>query len=151
MSYYHTSSDWPLLQLSVIGPDVPAGFRNYLYDTETGQVVRNANMKVVFGPNYSFVAWDMTSIQWSNIPYGLERWISSELGPTGWYHGPPRLIALGADNAYLAVTTKGIWTHFFPDTWPQLKKNQNIAPFINDCKTDKILVSSPKKDRIDPY
>lgn len=90
---------------------MPAAFKAWLTDPDTGKIRRNKHTRVTFGPNDGFVAWDSTSIRWSKIPEGLEGVLQGWLSPAGWSGGPPRIIALGKDQAYLAISEYGVWAY----------------------------------------
>ena len=64
---------------------------------------------MTFGPDESFVAWDSTSIRWSKIPDSLEELFQEWLSPGGWLYGPPRLVALGREGSFVAISQHGGW------------------------------------------
>jgi hypothetical protein len=82
--------------------------------------LRDISQKAVLGPSKSFIAWDKSSIRWSNLPAGLERAIQSWLGPWGWTQGAPSFVALGADGAYFARSECGAFAWCGPGTWKTL-------------------------------
>lgn len=93
------------------GPGVPATFKVWLTDPETGKIRRNKHSRVTFGLNESFVAWDSTSIRWHNVPTSLDEIFQEWLSPAGWKFGPPRIVCLGQEGAYLAITEHGWWAY----------------------------------------
>ena len=102
------------------GDNIPAALREWLLDPATQQLKAEhsrENMRVVLGPKDSFVAWTPDSIRWAGIPAGLERVLQSWLTPAGWKSGPPRLIALGCDKTYFAMSEYGAWGYSIGSTW----------------------------------
>ena len=103
---------------AISGPTLPSEFKEWLKDDPDGPISHDLrNIKVVLGPDQSFVSWSPDSIRWSNIPKGLEKTLQSWLTPAGWKSGPPRQIALGSDGAYFAVSEFGSWGYWLPNSW----------------------------------
>jgi len=88
------------------GDKLPQSLKSWLVD-ETGLLKRGEQTRVALGPNDSFFAWDTNSMRWSNIPPGLEEDIQEWLSPSGWIEGPPRIVDLGANGTYFAVSEYG--------------------------------------------
>lgn len=88
------------------GSDLPLALEKWLVDPSTSQFRRSINCRVALGPNRSFVAWDGSITRWSNIPTTLEARIQAYVSDNKKYGGL-RLLCLGAENAYLAVTESG--------------------------------------------
>jgi hypothetical protein len=64
-------------------------------------------VRVTLGPGESYFAWDRQRIRWEGIPNALQSSIQSWFGPTGWVAGPPRIVCLGYDESYFAVSEYG--------------------------------------------
>jgi len=89
------------------GPGVPAAFRQWLVDPATGAIRRSKHTRVAFGPDGSFFAWDVDSMRWSNVPPDFEETIQSWISPSGWLHGPPRIVALGVNKSFFILSEYG--------------------------------------------
>jgi len=127
----------------VFGTGCPKAFLDYLQDKKTEKIIRCPNLKVTFGPNESFFAWDSTSIRWSKIPEGLETCIQGWLSPTGWTQicGPPSMVSLGADGAWFAESRMGQSAWSFPASWKSLRKNWNAPNMHSNRLSYGLLVS----------
>jgi hypothetical protein len=88
------------------GDKLPPSLKSWLVDS-TGNLKRGRQTRVALGPSDSFFAWDTDSIRWSNIPPDLEEDVQAWLSPTGWLKGPPRIVDLGADGTYFALSQYG--------------------------------------------
>lgn len=86
---------------------MPKALVLWLADTEKNELKRDEHLRVALGPDDSFFAWDSKSIRWSNIPSEFEEEIQEWLSPTGWLKGPPRIVALGGNGAYFALSEYG--------------------------------------------
>jgi len=100
--------------LQGIGDDIPPTLREWL--RESSSYCRHT--RVSLGPDNSFIAWDSKRIRWENIPNGLETTIQSWLSPTGWAAGPPRIISLGANGAWFALSQYGSVAYSIPASLP---------------------------------
>ena len=109
-----------LSQSVCYGDDLPKGLRTWLLDDKDNFQHDWKRTKVVLGPGKSFIAWDPTSIRWSDLPRGLEESIQGWLGPGGWNSGPPRLVALGFGGAYFASTEYGAMAYDIPSSSPKM-------------------------------
>ena len=67
------------------------------------------------GPNRSYFAWTSKRIRWQGIPAGLEKRVQSWLSPSGWKAGPPRIVALGPEGSYFALSEYGACARSFSD------------------------------------
>ncbi len=72
------------------------------------------HIRVSLGPNGSFFAWTSSRVRWHNIPDGLQKSIQSWLSPTGWSSGPPRIVSLGPQGCYFALSEYGFAAWSFP-------------------------------------
>lgn len=106
--------------------NLPKALNEYLKD-EKGNCAKGDDLKVVLGPDDSFFAWDRTSMRWSNLPAGLESSLQGWLSPSGWLYGPPRVVALGKDGGYFALTEYGAWSYWMPASSPQTKRELDSA------------------------
>jgi hypothetical protein len=88
------------------GDGLPKALVSWLVDTKS-VLKRDRHLRVALGPEDSFFAWDSKSIRWSNIPPEFEEEIQEWLSPTGWLKGPPRIVALGGNNTYFALSEYG--------------------------------------------
>jgi hypothetical protein len=109
------------------GDDTPRSLVQWLKDG-TDQHVR-----VALGPDNSFFAWDSKRVRWEGIPNNLQESIQGWLGPAGWISGPPRIVCLGCNGAYFALSEYGAAAWKSPGaespidkTWKELKA-QNAA------------------------
>lgn len=59
-------------------------------------------------------------MRWKNLPSSLESTLQSWLSPAGWKFGPPRVIALGADESWFALTEYGTFDHALNDGYETL-------------------------------
>jgi hypothetical protein len=91
------------------GLGIPSELRDWLEDSSTGKTKRFEDTYVALGPHDSFVAWDSESMRWSGIPATLEEQFQEWLSPAGWIHGPPKLVSLGINGSWFAVTEDGSW------------------------------------------
>jgi hypothetical protein len=94
--------------LSGMGDDVPSTLVTWISEGVDRQ------FRVSIGPDDSYIAWDSKRIRWENIPKGLEKVIQSWLSPTGWTSGPPRIISLGAQGAWFALSQYGSVAYSIP-------------------------------------
>jgi hypothetical protein len=106
--------------LVAFGEGCPKGLKAYLFDTNAQTQRRDKHLRVSFGPNSSFFAWDQTSMRWSNTPSSLEETVQSWLSPSGWKTGPPRAIALGAEGAWFALSEYGTVAWDIPEDYEVL-------------------------------
>lgn len=105
--YREKKEDGTTALSAFIGDVLPAEFREWLLDEDNKIKQEMESLRVVLGPDNSFVAWTSKSIRWSNIPKGLETTFQSWLTPAGWKSGPPRLVALGCSGAFFALSEYG--------------------------------------------
>ena len=101
------------------GHRLPKVLLNWLQDSDARDYT---SMTVILGPGRSFFAWDTKTIRWSQLPEGLELTIQRWLSPNGWKVGAPRIIALGCDGAYFALSENGEMVFYEPGSWPKLRK-----------------------------
>lgn len=101
-----SSSRANLIDPEGYGDKLPPSLKTWLVDSK-GFLKRGQQTRVALGPNNSFFAWDTDSIRWSNIPPGLEEDIQEWLSPSGWLKGPPRIVDLGANGTYFAISEYG--------------------------------------------
>ncbi|OCK86045.1 hypothetical protein K432DRAFT_377144 [Lepidopterella palustris CBS 459.81] len=113
-----------------IGTGSPPALKTYLTNPKTHKSFCDPHLRVVFGPHSSFFAWCRTSIRWSNIPVSLEETVQSWLSPTGWKVGPPRMVALGADDAWFALSEYGAAAWDIPDG------NESLAETWNEWESE---------------
>jgi len=109
---------------------MPEELLEYCRD-KNGKWDKGEHLRVVLGPNKSFFAWDRTSVRWSNLPAGLESAIQGWLSPMGWAQGPPRIIALGKDGAYFAMSEYGAWSCNAPTSSAFLKEQFRLLAELN--------------------
>lgn len=111
---------------------IPQVLVPWLKDTK-GMLLRNlAHIKVVFGEqDDSFIAWDLTSVIWTNIPQGLEKGIESWLHPAGWLFGPPRVIALGCGGSYFVLSLFGAYSYYIS---PELRETNKVFQSLNSTE-----------------
>jgi hypothetical protein len=94
------------------GAGVPATFKGWLTDPDTGKIRRDKYTRVAFGADDSFFAWDRNSVRWSNVGKELEEKIQEWLSPSGWIFGPPKIVALGVGKAYFMISEYGAWSYW---------------------------------------
>ena len=103
-----------------MGAGVSKLLRTWL--TENGV---NEHTRYSLGPNGSFFIWDNRRIRWHGIPDSLQNAVQSWLGPAGWTVGPPRIVTLGLNGSYFAISEYGSAAWFIPDCLPKTAKLWN--------------------------
>jgi hypothetical protein len=79
---------------------------DYCFESD-GSWKRDAGFRLVFGPGDSFIAWDLHSMCWHNVPRALESILQERFACRTWCDGAPQTVALGQDGSFYISTKMG--------------------------------------------
>lgn len=120
---------------------LPTLLNHWLVDVDRKCISRDLKtLRITLGSNSSFVAWDKSSVRWSNIPQGLEECLQGWFEITGWKFGPPEMLALGANGDYFVRSTSGAVSYSssaldrLAKMWHSTKSQDRIARGFGDVE-----------------
>lgn len=64
-------------------------------------------------------------MRWDCLPETLEETIQDWLSPSGWKVGPPRIVTLGCEDSWFALSEYGKAAWYIPDQFESLQETWN--------------------------